>query len=315
LSCPACGALVHAEELKRLAALAQQSSPSEALAHWRKAIGLLPRDSEQFKQVAAKIETISRSLETMPGAVSKAKSGKWKGAAASGGVLLVMLAKFKTAIFLLLGGFAKFGMLASMFFSMGVYWTAFGWPLAVGLILCIYVHEMGHIAALKRLGIAATAPMFIPGFGALILLKQNYFSPREDARHGLAGPRWGLGASIFTALLGFAIHSPVCLVIAQWNAWINLFNLLPVWSLDGARGFHALRRRDRIVAALVFIASSLPLFSRGHLGKMAVVAAVVGSVYGVIRQEEPETTDPRAFWEYIGLCVVLTAFSWLPVSV
>jgi len=65
---------------------------------------------------------------------------------------------------LLLLGLTKSTTLFTMLLSMGVYWTAWGWRFALGLVLSIYVHEMGHVAALQRYGIKATAPMFIPGF-------------------------------------------------------------------------------------------------------------------------------------------------------
>ena len=307
LSCPVCGALVHADELKRLAAQAQTAAPADALALWRQALALLPRDSEQFKLVAAKVETISKGLETNPQSPAKSGGGKWKGAA-GGGVLLMLLAKGK---FLLLG-LTKLTTLFTMLATLGIYWQFYGWQLVLGLILCVYVHEMGHVFALKRMGISATAPMFIPGFGALILLKQQYFSPREDARIGLAGPIWGLAASVVAALLGFALRSPTCFVIAQWNAWINLANLMPVWSLDGARGYHALRRNDRILAAMIFVGSWFPVIARGNLGHAMPFISAATSIYGILRKNEPETTDQRAFWEYAGLCLTLMAFNWLP---
>jgi Zn-dependent protease len=111
---------------------------------------------------------------------------------------------------------------------------------------------MGHVAMLQRLGIRASAPMFIPGVGAYILLKQQISDPRQDAAVGLAGPVWGLGAGLM-AYAGYAVTDvPVWLAIAQITAWINLFNLLPFWQLDGSRAFHALSRLERwtIVAAL-----------------------------------------------------------------
>ncbi|EDY16246.1 peptidase M50 [Chthoniobacter flavus Ellin428] len=329
LSCPACGTLVHADELKRLAAAAQQAEPSEALALWRQAIGLLPPDSQQYTLLASKIETISRGLEINPPAGTKPGGRKWKGTAAgTGGVFLMLLAKFKGAIFLLFGqgkllllGLTKMTTLMTMFASLGIYWRIFGWRLAVGGILCIYVHEMGHVYALRRLGIKATAPMFIPGFGAVIFLQQQFFSPREDARHGLAGPTWGLGASVIAALLGLLFHSPLCLLVAQFNAWINLWNLTPVWQLDGSRGFHALRRPERIIASLAFVAAWLPLDVHRHgdgsdsiaLGVRLAFIAAACCVYGVMRKNEPEATDSRAIWQYVGLCAALTAFNWVPV--
>jgi hypothetical protein len=156
---------------------------------------------------------------------------------------------------------------------------------------------MGHVFALKRLGIDATAPMFVPGLGAVIFLKQQHFSPREDARHGLAGPIWGLGASVAAALLGFIFHSPVCLVIAQWNAWINLSNLLPVWTLDGARGFHALQRRDRIAAGFFFVAAWVPsarsMACSARISRRKAISARSGTTLGSVSPCRPLTGCPR----------------------
>src|SRR5207253_3338673 len=113
-------------------------------------------------------------------------------------VALVLLSKVK---FLLLG-LTKASTIISMFAFFGLYWSTFGWPLALGLVLSIYIHEMGHVAMLRRLGIAAVAPIFIPGVGALVMLKQHITDPLTDAKIGLAGPVWGLGA----AFAAFAVY-------------------------------------------------------------------------------------------------------------
>jgi hypothetical protein len=47
--------------------------------------------------------------------------------------------------------------------------------------------------------------------------------------------------------------------------------------------------------------------------KWLPVVAAATVIYGVMRQEEPEASDQRAFWHYAGLCVALAAFNWLPV--
>src|SRR5207302_3963478 len=88
---------------------------------------------------------------------------------------------------LLLLGLTKATTFFSMLLSLGVYWAAWGWKFALGLVLSIYIHEMGHVFALRRLGFKASAPMFIPGLGALIRLRQHPANPREDAEIGLAG--------------------------------------------------------------------------------------------------------------------------------
>src|SRR6266700_3685180 len=84
-------------------------------------------------------------------------------------VALVLIGKIK---FLLLG-LTKASTFISMFAFFGVYWSIYGWPLALGLVVSIYVHEMGHVAMLRKLGIESGAPLFIPGMGALVMLKQR----------------------------------------------------------------------------------------------------------------------------------------------
>jgi Zn-dependent protease len=91
--------------------------------------------------------------------------------------------------------------------------------------------------------------MFIPGLGALIRLQQRVVNPREDADIGLAGPIYGLGAAIVSLALWYATDNPIFAAIASVGAWINLFNLLPIASLDGGRAFHAMSRGQKLLAA------------------------------------------------------------------
>ncbi len=160
----------------------------------------------------------------------------------------VTLAFWKLKVILL--GLAKGTTFLSMMLSLGVYWTIFGWKFALGLVLSIYIHEMGHVIALRRLGFQATAPMFIPGFGALIRLQQQVVNPTEDAEIGLAGPIYGLGAATLALGIWLLTREPIFAAIAGVNAWINLFNLLPVYTLDGGRGFHAMSRLQKVLVAL-----------------------------------------------------------------
>ena len=151
------------------------------------------------------------------------------------------------AKFLLLG-LTKASTLFSMLAAFGVYWTVFGGWFALGLVLSIYVHEMGHVAALVRYGVPATAPLFIPGVGAVIRLQQSFIDPREDARVGLAGPIWGCAAALVCAATYLVTDEPLWGALARVGAWINLFNLTPIWQLDGSRAFHSLTRPQRWLA-------------------------------------------------------------------
>jgi Zn-dependent protease len=202
-----------------------------------------------------------------------------------------------------------------MLLSMGVYWTIWGWPFAVGLVLSIYVHEMGHVVALNRFGFKATAPMFIPGFGALIRLRQHPVNPYEDARIGLAGPIWGLGAAL--ASLGIWLLTrqlgtpqPIFAAIARVGAWVNLFNLLPVWTLDGGRGFRSMSRGQRWLAVAVIGAAWFVTHER-QLAALGVAAAA--RALGGPREEAAKAGDTTATIQYAGLVAILSALSALHV--
>ena len=210
LVCPRCKGLLHAAKLKELAASAERAEAEdqwgEASRMWREALALLPPGSKQQGQVAARVE--AATAKAPKGSFFDSKSPdspnssapKWVGAL---GALGLLLWKFKFVVafiltkakFLLLG-LSKGGTVLTMLASFGLYWSVFGWVFAAGLIVSIYIHEMGHVAALSRLGIKASAPMFIPGFGAMVRLHEYPASPKEDAEVGLAGPVWGLGAAV-----------------------------------------------------------------------------------------------------------------------
>jgi Zn-dependent protease len=257
---------------------------------------------------------LSRGVEEKP-AASGDRPG-WARAGTAVGLLGLLLWKSKfvlvfvlTKVKFLVLGLGKAGTAFSMVLSLGVYWAAWGWRFALGLILAMYVHEMGHVAALRRCGIAATAPMFVPGLGAFVRLKQTLRSAREDARVGLAGPIWGLGATL-AAYAGYAVLGwPVLAAIAKFSAWLNLFNLLPVWQLDGGRAFATLSRGQRwgIAAAC----GAAWLVTREGLLLLLLLAAATRAWRGGTADEP----DRMVFVQFAGLVFVLAFLTTIPVAV
>jgi Zn-dependent protease len=156
-----------------------------------------------------------------------------------GVAILAFLAKIKSLILLL----PKIKILVtagSMAVSIAAYTTIWGLSFAIGFVVLLLVHEMGHVIQLRREGIRASAPMFIPFLGAVVASKSLGKNALAEARVGLAGPVLG------------TIGSAACLVVWQitghdyWRAlgytgfFINLFNLLPVVPLDGGRAMAAM---------------------------------------------------------------------------
>jgi Zn-dependent protease len=298
LSCPSCHTLTRAAELESLSAKAQQAQSQGDLlgakAFWEQAAALLPPETVQYSSIRARIAQIDATLADpahKPGA-------KWgKGAAGIGTTLLLALSKAK---FLLLG-LTKISTLLSMLAFVGVYWALYGWRFAVGAVLLIYVHEMGHVMMLRSYGIPASAPMFIPGFGAFISMRGHAITRVQDSRVGLAGPIYGLGGAIFTLLVGHAIDSKVWMAIAHFTAVINLFNLIPIWQLDGGRGFASLTRNQRAMVLVTAIA----LWWITSESMLLLIA--VGATYRLFTKDAAPEPDQKGLFQFLGLLAALTS--------
>ncbi|MDQ6779159.1 MAG: site-2 protease family protein [Actinomycetota bacterium] len=181
------------------------------------------------------------------------KRGWRKRLAAPLAALVALLAKLK-AVLLLLGNIKLFTTAGTMAVSVAAYSLIWGWTFALGFVVLLFVHEMGHVIQLRREGIHASAPMFIPFLGAVITAKSLGKDAAAEARVGLAGPVLG------------GLGSAACLVIWKltgntfWEALafvgflLNLFNLLPVSPLDGGRAMAAMAPAMWFVGLAMMIA-------------------------------------------------------------
>jgi Zn-dependent protease len=158
---------------------------------------------------------------------------------AVGAGLVALIAKFKVILALL----PKIKILAtagSALVSVAAYSLLWGWQFAVGFVVLIFIHEMGHVVALRRHGIKASAPMFVPFMGAVIWARSLGDDALTEARVGLAGPYFGAAAAAAVAIVGLATHSGLLEALGYIGFLLNLFNLLPVVPLDGGRAMAAM---------------------------------------------------------------------------
>jgi Zn-dependent protease len=289
--------------LKRLAADAGDSMRAgdldNARTHWTTALGFLPAHSRQHAIVRDQIADLNQRIATStrddPRVTDKTAATRWRGFGGLAAVALFAVTKLK---FLLLG-LTKASTFVSMFAFFGVYWSLYGWPLALGLAVSIYIHEMGHVAMLRKFGIDSNAPLFIPGVGAFVMLKEHVSDRLTNAKIGLAGPVWGLGAAVAALAIYAATGSQIWLAIAQLTGFLNLFNLIPVWQLDGARGIHVLDGSERwmLVGAMV-----LMLFLTGQ--RLLIVVAAV-AVWRAV-QRDPGPGDKAVLATFVGLVGALS---------
>ena len=163
-----------------------------------------------------------------------------RGAIAGLLALLVSVGSKLKVVLLLLPKLKLLTTSGSMLVSIGAYALIWGWQFAVGFVLLIFVHEMGHVIQLRREGVPASAPMFIPFLGAVVGMKRLPDDAAAEARVGLAGPILGsIGCLVPLALYGVT-GNHLFQALAFTGFFLNLFNLAPVLPLDGGRAMAAL---------------------------------------------------------------------------
>jgi Zn-dependent protease len=153
--------------------------------------------------------------------------------------IAAFLAKFKS-ILLLLPKLKLLTTAGTMFVSMAAYAWLWGWTFAAGFVVLLFVHEMGHVIALRREGIKASAPMFIPFLGAVISARSLGDNAAAEARVGLAGPILGSLGAAACIVLWHVTGNDMWRALAFVGFFLNLFNLIPLSPLDGGRAMAAM---------------------------------------------------------------------------
>jgi len=205
----------------------------------------------------------SQQQGRLGGAARNARKRVGSALAAMGALIAKFFAAIKGALLLL----PKLKLLATAgtaVVSVAAYSLFFGWTFAIGFVVLIFVHEMGHVVALRREGVKASAPMFIPFMGAAIFSRSLGDNALAEARVGLAGPIAGTIGSAVCLVIAEATNSNFFRALAYIGFFLNLFNLLPVVPLDGGRAMAAMAPWMWFlglgaVAALMFVVPSFIL--------------------------------------------------------
>jgi Zn-dependent protease len=155
-------------------------------------------------------------------------------------------------IALLIGGAAlKFGFIFVKFFGFFISVAAYtllwhSWTFALGFVLMILVHELGHAAEARRQGLEVSAPMFIPFIGAYVKIRHAGLTPWRNALISLAGPAAGGAAAGVVWAVGSARDSTMLLALAYVAFLLNAFNMIPIGFLDGGQVFHSMMEAWRM---------------------------------------------------------------------
>ena len=162
------------------------------------------------------------------------------GALAGAGVLAAKFGAYLKGAVLLLPKLKLLTTAGTALVSVAAYSLFWGWQFAAGFVVLLFVHEMGHVIQLRREGIKASTPMFIPFLGAAIFSRSLGDNALAEARVGLAGPVLGSLGAAAVAIVAVLTGSDLLLALAYVGFLINLFNLLPVLPLDGGRAMAAM---------------------------------------------------------------------------
>lgn len=220
--------------------------------------------------------------------------------------LVLLLLKGKSLLTLL-----KLGPLLMTFGSMAVFVAAeariYGWQLALGVAIVIFIHEMGHVVMNGRHGIKSSAPMFIPFLGALITVRKFPEEPTAESESAAGGPAFGLAAALVCAAIALATHSQFWNTLAFIGFAINLFNLIPFPPLDGSRIGTVFSP-----AAWDVVLVSLLLWVLKAPGGLLWLVLLVGFVLRLGRKPSgrhnlaPPAVRFRMVGVYLALCVILS---------
>lgn len=300
LECPDCHTLVYGGHLGRVARAAQslerENRWPEARETWNSALAWMPPDNAQADVLRGHIVEVNAHIQS--GEENKAKWTKRLGPLAP---ILLLLAKAKSALFLLF----KLKFLLSFIGFFGLYWALFGWKFGLGFALSILIHEMGHYVAVRRRGLKADLPVFLPGLGAYVRWYNMGIPLDSLASIALAGPLFGLFAALACYGMFLVWHARVFLALAHTGAWINLLNLIPVLGLDGAQATYALNRLQRGL----LLVSSVVLFALMHEGVFLFIAA--GMTWRMFTKDAPDQPSTRTLLFFLGLLFLLGAFLYV----
>jgi Zn-dependent protease len=212
--------------------------------------------------------------------------------------LLLLLPKLKL--------FTTFG---SALVSIGAYALIWGLPFAAGFVALLFLHELGHVVQLRREGVKASAPMFIPFLGAVIAAKSLGRDAAAEARVGLAGPVLGSLASLVPLAVWLATGDDFWRALAYIGFFLNLLNLLPVLPLDGGRAMAALTPWMWFAgfAALVVLAFFFP-------NPILLLVIVFGGLESWRRWKLRHTPEARAYHAIPGRTRALVAAAYLGLA-
>jgi Zn-dependent protease len=302
LECANCHALVHATQLAEIATRARQLEDRreyiQARDEWLKALDLLPADAKQAEWIRTNIERLGLAARNLTdGAQAPAPAAatpSWARRFGPLAPLLALLAKGKFLVSLF-----KLKFLLSLGSFVAVYWALYGIRFGIAFAALLLLHEMGHYLEIKRRGLPADMPVFLPGFGAYVRWSALGVTTETRSYVSLAGPCAGAIGAAICALVWWQTGDGFWVGIASLTAMINLLNLIPIWVLDGGQTIAALDKNERIALAVAAVLLAA-LF-----GQPLFLLVAAGAIYRVFTKDLPATPSYGVAVYYLLVLVAL----------
>ena len=322
LACTACHTLVHSDRLDQLAsdarALEMRGLLRQARELWVECMPLLPPNSRQIEWVHTRLKALDDAIaqaevtargETITPAKVEKPAPNWVKKLGPFGPVALLLLKLKTVFFALL----KLKFLFSFLAFAALYSGLFGWRFGVGFAVSVLIHEMGHYIDVKRRGLPAEMPVFLPGLGAYVKWRAMNVSLRTMAQVSLAGPLAGWIAAAICFLIYTYTQNPLWAALARTGAILNVLNLVPVWFFDGGIAGYALDAMQR--AALLMASLWLWYYTREGFF-LLVAAGFAWRLFTAVRKnsDAPPMGDWGVWSYYASVLVALgVLFHAIPV--
>jgi Zn-dependent protease len=271
---------------------------------WLNCVTLIPPQSQHAEWIRQHVRELeSRAIpaqmaQQSGGPKPKSKWARWLGPLAP---IALLLSKLKGVLVFLF----KFKFLLSFATFIGVYWVALGPRFGIGFAMLIFIHEMGHFIDVKRRGLPADMPVFLPGLGAFVRWRAMGVSLETRAAVSLAGPFAGFLSSALCGLIWYQTHDPLWAALARTGAWLNILNLAPVWVLDGGSAAYALSKVHRAVILVVSVALG---YAVGD-GVFYLVSA--GCLWRLFTRDVPEEPSNGIAAYFLAVLTALALIIWL----
>ena len=298
LECPQCRTLVHGDQMEQLAAHARSLEAhgdfQEASERWLACLPLLPAQSAQ----AAWIHSHLRELEAAPSSGQTARPSPSSSSTPQWAKRLGPLAPIVLALL-------KFKSLLSFVAFFGLYWARWGPRFGIGFASLVLIHEMGHFIDIKRRGLPADMPMFLPGFGAYVKWNALGVSLETRSAISLAGPLAGWFAAAICAGLWFRTDYGLWAALARTGAWFNALNLIPLWIFDGSSATNALSKFERAVVLLISAALGYAL------GQWVFGLVALGMGIRLFTRDDPPESNNYIAAYFVAVLTALAIVLWL----